>query len=570
MSADTANTEGEIMEEQIEIANGVTLPTVELLTGRGFITGKSGSGKSNSASVVAEELLDRGFPILVVDTDGEYWGLKEQYEMLHVGADEEVDLRVGPEHADKLAELALEQNIPIILDVTGYLDSDVSDELVKEVAKAFFDREKTLNKPFLMLCEEVHEYIPEGGGLNEVGEMLIRVAKRGRKRGLGLIGISQRPADVKKDFITQCDWLVWHRLTWDNDTSVVRRVMDADAAETVQGLGDGESLLMTDWDGEIRRVQWRRKETFDAGATPGLDGFDRPDLKSVSDDLLGELEDISDREERRRGRIAELESTIGAKEDRISELEEERDRAQDMSNMAEQFTSALTASGGDSSGLDEKIEELREEKDTTIRELKKDKEEMVAELEGVRDDREKLREQVAKLKEYRQAAEHMDEVREAVERMNDALGIEAGGDDDLREKLKRKNERIEELESESAEKPDPPDVIEHPAVQRQLSSLKDEISSLDEKQRAMLEWYKFYGPGSPKDAYFHAGGSRNSSHVSKKNKTLRDKELVEQESRGEYRYRLDEKVCDQFGENPQIGEQELDALVAEVESEIDA
>jgi len=40
----------------------VSLPTVEVLTGRGFITGKSGSGKSNSASVVVEELLDRGFP----------------------------------------------------------------------------------------------------------------------------------------------------------------------------------------------------------------------------------------------------------------------------------------------------------------------------------------------------------------------------------------------------------------------------------------------------------------------------------------------------------------------------
>lgn len=105
----------------------VTLPVVEVLTGRAFLTGKSGAGKSNSASVVAEELLDRGFPLLIVDTDGEYWGLKEEYEILHVGADEECDLQVSSEHAPKLAELALEDNVPIILDVSGFLDEDEGD-----------------------------------------------------------------------------------------------------------------------------------------------------------------------------------------------------------------------------------------------------------------------------------------------------------------------------------------------------------------------------------------------------------------------------------------------------------
>ncbi|MFB6165828.1 MAG: helicase HerA domain-containing protein, partial [Haloarculaceae archaeon] len=45
----------------------VDLPVVEILTGRGFVTGKSGSGKSNTASVVAEKLLDSGFGILIVD-----------------------------------------------------------------------------------------------------------------------------------------------------------------------------------------------------------------------------------------------------------------------------------------------------------------------------------------------------------------------------------------------------------------------------------------------------------------------------------------------------------------------
>ena len=85
----------------------VDLPVVELLTGRGFITGKSGSGKSNTASVVAEKLLDNGFGLLIVDIDGEYYGLKEEYEILHAGADDECDIQVTTDHAEKIASLAL-------------------------------------------------------------------------------------------------------------------------------------------------------------------------------------------------------------------------------------------------------------------------------------------------------------------------------------------------------------------------------------------------------------------------------------------------------------------------------
>jgi len=47
------------------------LPVEEILTGRGAILGKSGSGKSNTASVVIERLLDAGHPCLIVDVEGD-------------------------------------------------------------------------------------------------------------------------------------------------------------------------------------------------------------------------------------------------------------------------------------------------------------------------------------------------------------------------------------------------------------------------------------------------------------------------------------------------------------------
>jgi hypothetical protein len=319
----------------------VSLPVVELLTGRGFVTGKSGSGKSNTASVVAERLLDDGFPLLVVDVEGEYYGLKEEYELLHAGADDECDIQVAPEHAEKLASLALEQNVPIILDVSGYLDESVADELVFETARHLFAKEKKLKQPFLLLVEEVHEYIPEGGGTTEAGRMLVKIGKRGRKHGLGLLGISQRPANVKKDYITQCDWLVWHRLTWDNDTQVVRRIIDREHAEAVEDLNDGEAFLVTDWSESIRRVQFHRKRTFDAGATPGLDDFERPELKSVDDDLVSDLLEITDERERRESELADLRQELDRKEQKIEDLERELSEARDLQRMADRFSQAL-------------------------------------------------------------------------------------------------------------------------------------------------------------------------------------------------------------------------------------
>ncbi|MWG34018.1 helicase HerA domain-containing protein [Halomarina oriensis] len=323
------------------LGTDVSLPSVEVLTGRGFVTGKSGSGKSNTASVVIEKLLDRGFPVLIVDIDGEYYGLKEKYEILHVGDDEECDIRVSAEHAEKIADLALVQNVPIILDVSSFLDEREAADLLTEVAKQLFAKEKKLKKPFLLVVEEVHEWIPEGGGMGECGRMLIKVGKRGRKHGLGIMGISQRPADVKKDFITQCDWLCWHRLTWRNDTKVVKRVLGSEYSEAVESLADGEAFLVTDWEEEVRRVQFQRKTTFDAGATPGLDDFERPDLKSVSEDLVGELTSITDEQNAREDRIEELEAELRRKESRIEVLERDLEDARDLSRMADQFAAAL-------------------------------------------------------------------------------------------------------------------------------------------------------------------------------------------------------------------------------------
>ncbi len=179
--------------------------------------------------------------------------------------------------------------MPVILDVSGYVEEDVRIELVRRVVERLFELGKQVRKPFLVFVEEIHEFLPQKGKVEGLSDTLITVAKRGRKRGIGLCGMSQRPAAVDKDYITQCDWVVWHRLTWDNDKRVASQMLGAETAADIDDLDTGEALLMTDWDDRINRVRFRRKRTFDAGATPDLDDIDSGSFSPVRTGLISEL-----------------------------------------------------------------------------------------------------------------------------------------------------------------------------------------------------------------------------------------------------------------------------------------
>jgi peptidoglycan hydrolase CwlO-like protein len=499
--------------EDVETGESVELPVEEILTGRAFLTGKSGSGKSNSANVIAESLLDRGLALLIIDTEGEYYSLREEYEILHVGTepDQEYDLHVGPEHGEKLAELALEQNVPIILDVSDTLEGDEErDDLIYETVRHLFYKEKQVKKPFLIIAEEAHNYIPQRGAHDDLSKMMITVGKQGRKRGLGMLGVSQRPQDVRKEYISQCDWILWHRLTWDSDTKVVGRVADNTTANAVEGLDDGEGFLQADFvDEDIIRVQMRRMKTFDAGATPGLDGFDRPELKSLSDDdLVDELESISEREEQRQDRMEKLESQLEEREDRIEELEERVERLKDLREMVDSTEGLPDATETQADDTDLSSVTLEIDGDTfqspevieaQVMEIQQAKEDAEEQLEAVREERDELAQKLDErkseldalrdqLERYEWIADHIDEMEEATKRLSRILDIDSGAtDSEIQERLADKDEQIEDLRRERDDLKERLDALEE---QAETSDPTDEyapiVSTDDEELDALL------------------------------------------------------------------------------------
>lgn len=108
-------------------------------------------------------------------------------------------------------------------------------------------------KPMALVCDEAHLYLPKKEGKNPVElraiENFEKIAKEGRKYGVSLLIVSQRPSDVSATILSQCNNVVALRLTNADDQATVRKFMP----ESLEGLMDtlpildiGEALVVGD------------------------------------------------------------------------------------------------------------------------------------------------------------------------------------------------------------------------------------------------------------------------------------------------------------------------------------
>ncbi len=124
------------------------------------------------------------------------------------------------------------QGRPIsIVDVSG-VPSEVTSVVVSVLARMVFDyaiwSRTEAQRPLLLVCEEAHRYVPkdehsESG--QAVRRILERIAKEGRKYGVSLGLITQRPSDLAEGVLSQCGTIVSMRLNNDRDQACVRAAM---------------------------------------------------------------------------------------------------------------------------------------------------------------------------------------------------------------------------------------------------------------------------------------------------------------------------------------------------------
>jgi len=111
---------------------------------------------------------------------------------------------------------------------------------------------KETRHPVALICDEAHIYLPREGGNPNVERAIScfeKVAKEGRKYGVSLVVVSQRPSDVNATILSQCNNVMALRLTNSADQSVVNKLMPESLTtllEMLPILDVGEALVVGD------------------------------------------------------------------------------------------------------------------------------------------------------------------------------------------------------------------------------------------------------------------------------------------------------------------------------------
>jgi Helicase HerA, central domain len=126
-----------------------------------------------------------------------------------------------------------QKNVDIrIIDISG-LPNEIAGPLTAAIARLLFQykvwqtREERERDPLLIICEEAHRYVPDTGlaEYQSAQKAIRRIAKEGRKYGIGLLLVSQRPADVERTVLSQCNSWIVMRLTNSADQEHVNRFL---------------------------------------------------------------------------------------------------------------------------------------------------------------------------------------------------------------------------------------------------------------------------------------------------------------------------------------------------------
>jgi len=137
-----------------------------------------------------------------------------------------------------------------IIDVSG-VPSEITSVVVAVLSRMVFDyaiwSRGEAQRPILLVCEEAHRYIPAGNSdTSSVGKILGRIAKEGRKYGVSLGLITQRPSDLAEGVLSQCGTIIAMRLNNDRDQAFVRAAMPEGARgflDSIPALRNRECII---------------------------------------------------------------------------------------------------------------------------------------------------------------------------------------------------------------------------------------------------------------------------------------------------------------------------------------
>lgn len=326
----------------LRIANDLRIP-LDVVTETLGILGIKGSGKTTTAKVLTEELTKAGQQVAVIDPLGVWYGLRSSADGQSAGLPFVI---LGGDHGDVplestagelVADFVIAEHVPVVLDLSLFRKAEM-----RRFTTAFLSRLYHRNRePLHLMIDEADLFAPQRPGKDETAllgamEDLIR---RGRAKGIGATLITQRPAVIHKDVLTQISTLVCMRISGPQDRNALNEWVRANGTDeqrdemiaSLASLPTGTAWFWSPhWLGIFQRVQVRRLETFDSSATPKAGerrnvpkAFAAVDLAGLQERMAATIERAKqdDPHELRR-RIGELEKQIHSQPSRIEKVVE--------------------------------------------------------------------------------------------------------------------------------------------------------------------------------------------------------------------------------------------------------
>jgi hypothetical protein len=274
---------------KLRISPQLSLPE-EAVTRSFGILGMRGSGKSNAAVVLAEEMFKAGLHWVAIDPKGDWWGIRSSTDskgpglpiVIFGGEHQDVPLEPTAAAGVLVADLILTEGLTCVLDLGEFTKGEKIRFLAgagaqEAFAERLFRKKKRESDRVHIFLEEAHDYVPQKA-TGDVGKMVDAVSRfqtMGRTRGIGCSVLSQRSARVHKDILTQVDTLVAFRTVSPQDRDAIEEWvkghgLSKELIDSLPGLADGESWMWSpEWLQTLKRIRWRRRDTYDSASTPG-------------------------------------------------------------------------------------------------------------------------------------------------------------------------------------------------------------------------------------------------------------------------------------------------------------
>lgn len=259
-----------------------TLP-IDAATQTFAFIARKGAGKTYAAGKLVEQLMESHVQCVILDTVGNWYGLRLDADGKSKGFDIPVlgglrgDIPLEAAGGELVADLVVETGRSLIVDVSQFSQADR-----KRFATAFgvrlWQRKKAEPDPapVHLVIEESQLIVPQvvrGDDAKMVGiyEEIIRL---GRNYGVGCSMISQRPQSVNKEVLTQTECLVVLQVNGAPERKalkewIVHQGMDVKLLDELPSLPIGTAYVWSpQWLGILEKVKIGKKHTLDASATP--------------------------------------------------------------------------------------------------------------------------------------------------------------------------------------------------------------------------------------------------------------------------------------------------------------